>query len=120
MRTIATLILSTLASVAIVTLTPTIASAYPQYEPEDFGPIEILWSEDAEPVGCGFDIFIIWNDDFMTPAPMCAQKMVLEFNSIITDCANGGEVHCLLLAEHIVATYMPCFEKAAKLAAQDE
>lgn len=87
---------------------PSTAFGYPTYTPEDF-----------EPLACGYELPINWNSDFMPPAPMCAMMMVEAFDAMILDCAYGSAEHCLNLAQHAVAFYLPCFEVAAKTAPQE-
>ena len=93
-----------IALATLVFIAPAVASAdYPAYTPEDY-----------DNLACDYDLPIIWNSDYLTPAAMCAMKASTEFDAIVVECANSSAAHCLDLAVHIVDFYLPCFEMAAK------
>lgn len=93
-----------IALAALVFATPAVALAdYPVYTPEDYAGLE-----------CTYEMPIIWNSDYESPAAVCAMKASTEFDAIVVECANSSAVHCLDLALHIVDFYLPCFEAAVK------
>ena len=75
---------------------------YPVYEPDDYAQLP-----------CTYELPIVWNDDYATPAPMCAMKMAVQYDALIPDCAYGSPQHCLELAVHL-AQQIKCFELAVK------
>lgn len=90
-------------AVLVFAIPATALAEYPVYTPEDYTSLE-----------CTYDLPVNWNSDYATPAAMCAMKAAVEFDAIVTECANSSAAHCLDLADHIVNFYLPCFEAAVK------